>query len=50
MLGEHFEKLGIKREKLWPYEGVNLQDFSGIIIHPEGYIELMVALRGGGTQ
>lgn len=24
IITEHFEKLGLKREKLWPYEGTNL--------------------------
>lgn len=31
---EFFEKLGPKKEKMWPYEGSNLQAFNDIITRP----------------
>lgn len=42
MYAELFEKLGMKKEKLWPYAGSNLQPLNDKIIHHMGYIELLV--------
>lgn len=44
MYAKLFEKIELKRKKLWPYEGVDLQALSNTITRPWGYIELMVTL------
>lgn len=44
---EFFKILGLRREKLWPYEGSNLQAFNGVVNFPYGYIKLMVILGEG---
>lgn len=42
MYAELFEKLGMKKEKLWPYARSHLQPLNGKIIHRMGYIKLLV--------
>lgn len=39
-----YEKMGLKKENVWPYEGSDLHSFHGTIPSPWGYIELMVTL------
>lgn len=36
MYSDFFEKMGLKNEKLWPYEGSYLQAFNDIVAHPWG--------------
>lgn len=36
------EKMSWDKEKLWPYEGFDLQAFNGRITHPLGYTKLMI--------
>lgn len=40
MYSHLFVKMGLKKEKLWPYEGSDLQVFNKIITCLWGYIEL----------
>ena len=43
-----FEKIKLKKEKLWPYEWLNLQVFNGMVTRLWGYIGLMVILGEEG--
>lgn len=45
MYDEVFEKLRMKKEKLWSYKGFDLLAFNRIETHSWGYIKLMVTLR-----
>lgn len=36
------EKIGLKKEKIFPYEVSYLQAFNNMMTHPWRYIELMV--------
>lgn len=47
MYAEIFEKLGLKREKLSPYEGYDIQAFNDTVTRPWAYIKLMVTLEDG---
>lgn len=45
MYSELFEKMGLKKENLWPYEGSDMQVLNGTTTNPRGYIKLMITLR-----
>lgn len=47
MYSKLFEKPGLKREKLWPYEGSYLQAFNNTVTCLWGYAKLMVTLGEG---
>lgn len=47
MYSNHFEKLWLKKEKLWHYEGSRLRAFNGTITYPRGYVKLMVIMGNG---
>lgn len=42
---EIFEKLRLRREKLWSYKVSDLKAFNDTVTHPMGYTELTVILR-----
>jgi hypothetical protein len=42
MYQELFQKLGLKKENLCPFEGTDLQGFNGSTIRPWGIINLLV--------
>lgn len=42
-----FEKMGLKKENLWPYKRYDIHAFNETITHTWGYIELMVTLGEG---
>lgn len=44
MYSELFEKTGIKRGILWPYQGSDLQGLHNTTTHPWGYVELMISI------
>lgn len=41
---EFFEKMGLNKENLWPYEGSKLHAFNGTTARPWGHIELMITV------
>ncbi|MCI07457.1 hypothetical protein A2U01_0028526 [Trifolium medium] len=48
--GELFEKLGLKKEDICPYEGTDLQGFNGSTICPWGLINLPVTFESKGIK
>lgn len=47
MYSNLFDKMGLEKEKLWPYEGSILQDFNNTTTRLLGYVKLMVTLGEG---
>lgn len=47
MLSALFEKIGLIRESLWTYEGLDLQAFKGMATCPSGYVKLMIFVGEG---
>lgn len=47
MYAELFKKLGLRRDKLCPYEGFDLQAFNDMVARSWGYIKFMVTLIEG---
>lgn len=41
-----FEKMGLKKENLWSYEGLNLEAFNDSTTRLWRYIELMIYVGG----